>query len=75
MGSMDGPPVLLLILLWLFGLLMYLLPGAIAQRRAHHQQTAIWVLNIFAGWTVVGWIAALVWASTAVQPRPAIPAK
>jgi hypothetical protein len=47
------------------GACLYLLPGIVGQNRHHHQRTAIWVLNIFLGWTVLGWIAALVWASTA----------
>ncbi len=53
-------------LLFLFlGACVYLFPGIIGQNRHHHQRTAIWVLNILLGWTVLGWIAALVWASTA----------
>ncbi|HEY0653531.1 MAG TPA: superinfection immunity protein [Chryseosolibacter sp.] len=29
---------------------------------------AIWVLNIFLGWTLIGWVVALVWACTAETP-------
>jgi len=43
----------------------YLLPGLIGQSRHHHQRTAIWVLDVFLGWTILGWIVALVWASSA----------
>lgn len=54
----------LIIAVLLLGLLMvlYLLPAIIATNKDHKQSTAIWVLTIFAGWTVIGWIAALVWA-------------
>ena len=40
----------------------YLLPTAIAYYREHRNTTAITVLNLFLGWTLVGWVAALVWA-------------
>jgi hypothetical protein len=43
---------------------VYLLPGIIASHRNHHQKVAIWVLNIFGGWTGFGWVGALVWAFT-----------
>ena len=42
----------------------YLLPGIIGQVRQHHQRTAIWVLDIFLGWTFLAWWIALVWASS-----------
>lgn len=48
---------------WLLGLL-YVIPIAIAYRRAHYNAQAITVLTVFAGWTVVGWIGSLVWAFT-----------
>jgi hypothetical protein len=54
----------------LFAIFFYLLPALIGQSRHHHQRTAIWVLNIFLGWTVLGWIAALIWASTATPGAP-----
>lgn len=62
---MEGQGVLILIT----ALIVYLLPGAVANLRAHHQQGAIWTLNILAGWTVIGWIGAMVWAMTAVRAR------
>ena len=44
----------------------YFLPLIIAWWRRHHNTLAIFVLNFFLGWTIVGWVAALVWAVTAV---------
>lgn len=43
-------------------LALYFLPALVADRRAHKNLTAIFVLNLLAGWTFVGWVAALVWA-------------
>ena len=45
-------------------LLLYFLPAGIAFRRGHHNRNAIFVLNLFLGWTFIGWVAALVWANT-----------
>jgi hypothetical protein len=54
---------------------VYLLPTFIAGWRRNPRTTAIFVLNIFLGWTFLGWVAALVWAFagyTAPIARPAV---
>ena len=43
---------------------LYFLPYLIAFNKNHQQETAIFVLNLFAGWTVIAWIICLVWAFT-----------
>lgn len=49
---------------------IYLFPTVIATARRHRNATAISVLNLLLGWTVLGWIVALIWASTHdVEPR------
>ena len=57
---------LFLLLIFGVGMAMYFLPAIIAFRREHHNRTAILVLNIFLGWTFLGWVAALIWSLTAV---------
>ena len=49
----------------LFGLpfLMYFLPSIIALARSKRDLLAIFLLNLFLGWSVIGWIVALVWAA------------
>jgi type VI protein secretion system component VasK len=44
------------------GLVLYLLPTWLAVLFEHPRALAIFLLNLFAGWTFVGWVAALVWA-------------
>lgn len=44
----------------LVGILIYFLPSVIAHR--HRNANAILALNLFLGWTFIGWVAALVWA-------------
>jgi len=43
-------------------ILVYLAPSIVAQRYQHPRQPAILMLNVALGWTIVGWIVALVWA-------------
>jgi hypothetical protein len=40
----------------------YGFPALVAVCRRHGRAEAIAVVNLFLGWTVVGWLAALVWA-------------
>jgi len=42
----------------------YMIPGIIAIQDKKANRKAIVALNILAGWTLVGWIIALVWALT-----------
>lgn len=43
-------------------LCIYFVPTIVASSRKHADQNAILVLNLFLGWTFVGWVIALVWA-------------
>jgi hypothetical protein len=49
-------------------IVLYMLPAIVASCRGHHQTLAITVLNIFAGWTALGWLVALVWACMYIPP-------
>lgn len=56
---------------------LYFLPAFLAAHRDHHQANPIFLLNLFLGWTGIGWIAALIWSVSAVrrdlwpaQPKP-----
>lgn len=54
-------------LLFILGIItqcLYFLPYMIANSKGHTQETAIFVLNLFAGWTIIAWIIALIWAFT-----------
>ena len=69
---MDGT-VLILVAALLIALFVYFLPTVIARSRRHRDRTAIFVLNLLAGWTFFGWVAALVWSLTSnvEHPEPA----
>lgn len=52
-----------LLLLLLLGVL-YFLPALVASRRKHRNAMPVFVLNLFFGWTLIGWVAALCWSLT-----------
>jgi hypothetical protein len=51
---------------------IYIAPLIIAAVRGHHRLPWIGLVNFAAGWTVIGWIAALAWSVTAIR-QPEIP--
>ncbi len=66
------------IALILLGLCLYFLPTVVASGKRN--VGAIFILNLLLGWTLIGWVAALVWAFTndaraqiIVQAQPQLP--
>jgi hypothetical protein len=57
MTPFDLAPWLLLLLL-----AIYFVPSFIAASRRAKRSNAVFFLNLLAGWTVVGWIVAFIWA-------------
>jgi Superinfection immunity protein len=60
--------MLLVIIVVVLAFCLHFLPTIIAFRRNHHNRVAIFLVNLFLGWTVLGWVAALVWSATSTQP-------
>jgi hypothetical protein len=50
---------------------MYFLPTIIALVRSKRDSLAIFLLNLFLGWSVIGWVVALVWAAKNDLPATA----
>jgi hypothetical protein len=46
---------------------LYFLPTIVAFNRNRHNKGAIFVLNLFLGWTVLGWVVSMVWAVSSSQ--------
>ncbi|HLV86841.1 MAG TPA: superinfection immunity protein [Candidatus Sulfotelmatobacter sp.] len=46
-----------------FGFVMYFLPTIIAMIKSKRDTVAILLLNLFLGWSVIGWFVALIWAA------------
>jgi Superinfection immunity protein len=53
-------------------LIIYFMPALIAANRGHHNALAISALNLFLGWSFLGWVIAFVWACTQTQKRDPI---
>jgi hypothetical protein len=51
-----------------FSILLYFLPTLIGRHKA--DAIGIFIVNLLFGWTVIGWIIALIWACTAESYVP-----
>lgn len=56
-------------ILYALGLCLYFTPAFLAAGKKRNS-TAIFGLNLLLGWTVLGWIGALVWALSKDDPQP-----
>lgn len=61
-GAVPFTLLLFVILAILVGVTVYFIPTIVAVKKRHRQKIPILVLNIFLGWTFLGWVIALVWA-------------
>ena len=57
------------LIFFVVGVVLYFAPWANARSRKHHQADAIGILNLLLGWTVLGWIVALIWSASAVETK------
>jgi hypothetical protein len=57
------------VLTLLFLTVLYFLPALIG--RDKRDSAGIFFLNLFLGWTVIGWVIALIWACAA-EPAPRV---
>jgi len=48
---------------------IYLFPTWIAAHYRHHNAQAIFVLTLFLGWTILGWLIAMIWAFSRPAPH------
>jgi hypothetical protein len=53
------------------GFVMYFLPSIVALIKSKRDLLAIFLLNFFLGWSVIGWIVALIWAAKNDAPAMA----
>lgn len=54
--------ILLDIAIIVIGLIVYFIPTSIALSTHRRNTLSIFLLNLFLGWTFVGWVISLVWA-------------
>jgi uncharacterized OB-fold protein len=51
----------------------YLLPTANAYSKRHRNRALIAVVNLFFGWTILGWLVCLAWSAGSARDDPAAP--
>jgi hypothetical protein len=54
--------IAVVILLLIAAGIFYFLPAFIASMRGHRNTAGIFLLNLFFGWTLIGWVLALIWS-------------
>ncbi len=52
----------------LLGLAFYFLPSIIGFKKNQPNKVSILLLNLFLGWSFIGWVVSLVWAVKKEQP-------
>ncbi len=57
---------------FLLAVFIYLIPSLVAALRSHPRRWSIFMLNLFLGWTVVGWVVALVGSLKTHQQTPSM---
>jgi hypothetical protein len=67
-GSDNAVSIVLFIALSVVGFIAYWVPTAVALIRHHRSPGPIVIINLFLGWTIIGWIVAL---AMAVSAQPA----
>lgn len=45
------------------GLAIYFAPTIVAFKKGQQNKLSIFLLNLFLGWSLIGWVVALVWAT------------
>ncbi|UHC81657.1 superinfection immunity protein [Pseudomonas sp. NIBR-H-19] len=62
----DSQAIMLAIICFVF----YFAPTFNALSRKHPNKTPVLLMNLFLGWTLVGWVVALVWSASAIKKGP-----
>lgn len=50
---------------------VYFIPTIAAYRNHHTRADAVLFLNLFLGWTLVGWVVAAIWATSNIRRKSA----
>jgi len=61
-GYFQWPVLIVTFIYALMAIFIYMIPSILAEQRQHRNLTAIVILNLFLGWTFLGWVGALIWA-------------
>jgi hypothetical protein len=62
MGRIGVTELLILLVVAIPALLLYFLPTILAFSRKKANKGIIFLVNFFFGWSLIGWVASLIWA-------------
>jgi len=54
-------------------LIVYFLPAVNGYSKRHRSRALILALNLFLGWTLIGWVVALAWSASNAKDEPDAP--
>jgi len=55
---MDIGPLIVIILTCI-----YFIPSIVANQREHYYTSTVFIVNLLLGWTFLGWVITLIWAT------------
>jgi len=58
----EKEAAVLIIIAVIIGIAIHFIPTFIASAKSHPSTGAIFAVNLLLGWTLVGWLGALIWA-------------
>ena len=61
-------------IIFILGVIAYIMPMAVASHRNCKATNGIIVVNLFLGWTFIGWVVALAWAACGEKSTKPLPA-
>lgn len=64
---MDEQGAMGAVMITIISAVLYFLPTMNAKGRKHPSAGGIFALNLFLGWTFIGWVAAIVWSASAIK--------
>ncbi|MDO9484678.1 MAG: superinfection immunity protein [Actinomycetota bacterium] len=64
MATQSTGNAAVVVIAWIVAVLsfLYMLPWAIAASRNMRDQWGLFAVNLLVGWTVIGWVIALIWS-------------
>lgn len=48
---------------------IYFIPMIVSIKRSHPQAGTISIINLFLGWTLLGWVISLAWAASSIEKK------